>query len=95
MAAMLDDLRATWWKAASYQRVLALASVALIGVGVVHAVVWLASLSGPVTWRKPIEFGVSLGLTGVFLAWAMRWLPKRPRLGWVVVLGYAVPAWAE
>jgi len=99
MTAMLDDLRATWREAPSYQRLLVLASAALIGAGLVHVVVWLAqgapSLAGPVTWRKPIEFGVSLGLTGVFLGWAMRWLPRRPRLGWSLAAVYAVPVWAE
>jgi hypothetical protein len=99
MTAMLEDLRATWREAPSYQRLLVLASAALIGAGLGHGFVWLAqgapSLTGPVTWRKPIEFGVSLGLSGVFLGWVMRWLPHRPRLGWTLAVVYAVPAWLE
>ena len=39
MIAMLDDLRTTWREAQSYQRLLLLASAALIGAGLVHVVV--------------------------------------------------------
>lgn len=96
---MLADLRISWTGAGSHQRFLAVASLALMGAGLVHAMVWLGqgmgSLDGPVSWRKPIEFGLSLGLTGVFMAWAMRWLPGHRRLGWIVAIAYGPAAWAE
>lgn len=48
--------------------------------------VWLAngapSLVGPVTWRKPIEFGVSGAITTLSLAWVMGRLPRSSGWDW-------------
>jgi hypothetical protein len=47
--------------------------------GLAHVVVWLAagmpSLVGPVTWRKPIVFGLSIGVLALSLAWVIAHLP--------------------
>jgi hypothetical protein len=44
-----------------------------------HGLVWMAagmpSLVGPVTWRKPIVFGLSLAVLSWSLAWVLRHLP--------------------
>lgn len=48
--------------------------------GVVHCLVWLAdggSLAGPVSWRKPILFGLSAGVTVLSIGWLMGKLPRR------------------
>lgn len=54
-------------------RMLALVGLALAASGLLHVLVWAAmgapSLSGPVTWRKPIVFGLSGGVTTLSLAW--------------------------
>lgn len=61
-------------------RSLALIGLALFLSGVAHVVVW-AVLGGPwegaVTWRKPILFGISGGLTSLSLAWVWSKLPLR------------------
>ena len=61
-------------------RPLAAAGVALLASGLIHAVAW-AVLGGPwegaVTWRKPILFGISGGLTCLSLGWAWAALPGR------------------
>ena len=48
--------------------------------------VWLVagqpSLQGPVTWRKPIEFGLSGAITTVSLAWVLGRLPRSSFWDW-------------
>jgi hypothetical protein len=39
---------------------------------------------GPVSWRKPITFGFSFGVTLLSLSSIMSFLPHRPRLGWIL-----------
>lgn len=50
----------------------------LVASGLVHVVVWIArggEWEGPLSWRKPILFGVSTGLTALSLGWLWSWLP--------------------
>ena len=64
--------------------------VLLIVSGLVHIPIWLAdgsSWEGSISWRKPILFGISTGMT----LWSLGWLEKnlnRRRLdsvvGWIV-----------
>jgi hypothetical protein len=54
--------------------------VILVASGLAHAVVHVLSggpWEGPVTWRKPILFGISGGLTCLSLAWVWAALPLR------------------
>lgn len=66
--------------------------LALLAAGLVHVAVWLTlggPLEGPVSWRKPIVFGVSGGVTTLSLAWVIGALPAtRERAAWVRI--YAV-----
>ncbi len=59
----------------------------LLVAGLVHVGVWLAlggSLTGPLSWRKPIVLGVSGGITTLSLAWVVGALPAtRERAAWV------------
>lgn len=61
--------------------------------GLFHVVVWLAngapSLQGPVTWRKPIEFGLSGGITALSLAWVIGRLPRSKVFDWASSIGVA------
>jgi hypothetical protein len=53
-------------------------------------VVWLAngapSLVGPVTWRKPIEFGISGAIITLSLAWVMGRLPRSRFWDWAAAI---------
>ena len=61
-------------------RPLAVAGTLLVASGLAHVAVW-AALGGPwegaVTWRKPILFGISGGLTCLSLGWVWAALPWR------------------
>ena len=52
--------------------------------------VWLAngapSLQGPVTWRKPIEFGLSGAITTLSLAWVLGRLPRSGFWDWTAAV---------
>jgi hypothetical protein len=76
------DVRALWLAGALY-----------VASGLVHALIWLAagspSLEGPVSWRKPIVFGLSGGVTTLSLAWLAAWVPAskaRARWSWTYVV---------
>lgn len=65
----------------------------MIASGLAHAVVWGVlggPWEGPITWRKPILFGISGGLTAISLGWV--WAPLGRRMGdeWLARLA----AWA-
>lgn len=51
---------------------------ALVVSGLVHLAIWSVTggpWEGPVTWRKPILFGISGGLTSLSMGWAWSHLP--------------------
>lgn len=56
------------------QRLLVAFGAVMAATGLFHVGVWLTagqpSLIGPVTWRKPIAFGLSIGV----LAWSLAWV---------------------
>jgi hypothetical protein len=70
---------APWWHDRRAQPLVA-AGIVLVASGLVHAVVWGVAggpWEGPVTWRKPILFGISGGLTCLSLGWAWALVPWR------------------
>ncbi|MCA2981651.1 MAG: hypothetical protein INH41_22735 [Myxococcaceae bacterium] len=74
-------------------RALKLAGAAYVLSGLAHGLVWLAdgapSLDGPVSWRKPIVFGLSGGVATLSLAWLASWVSAattRARWTWVYVV---------
>jgi len=74
-------------------RQLVLVGLVLVASGLAHAVVWLllgGPWEGPVTWRKPILFGISGGLTGLSAGWVWSKLPPRRGDVWLA----AATAWA-
>ena len=80
-----------WWLNPR-ARPLALLGALLIASGLVHLVVWGidgGAWEGAVTWRKPILFGISAGLTSLSLGWVWSKLPRRR---WDGALA-AVTAW--
>ena len=78
---------------APYQKVLLWSGIALLASGLVHTGVWLAtgagSLEGPVSWRKPIEFGISGGLTTISLVWVLARVRPNTLAGWTVAITVA------
>jgi len=65
----------------------------LVVSGLAHAVVWAVlggPWEGPITWRKPILFGISGGLTCLSLGWAWAQLPWRCGDAWLAT----ATAWA-
>ena len=90
--AIPSSSRPRWWHDRR-ARELFTVGIVLIASGLVHAVIWAVTggpWEGPVTWRKPILFGISGGLTCVSLAWAWAQLPRRRGDGWLA----AATAWA-
>jgi hypothetical protein len=69
------------------QRFLAWCGSLLLASALVHAVVAAAdggSWWGPVSWRKPVDFALSVGVLLWSVAWILRQLP-RTRWAWVPV----------
>ncbi len=68
-----------WWHDAR-SRWLVRVGLALVASGILHAGLWAVlggGWEGPVTWRKPILFGISGGLTCLSLGWVFARLPRR------------------
>lgn len=83
---------------ASYQRFAYGCAALLIASGVFHAAVFLVdggSWEGPVSWRKPIVFGLSFGITLATLTWFMSFLRPRTSVGWAVIGTFAVASLGE
>lgn len=81
-----------WWLDPR-ARPLAFLGALLIASGFAHVVVWGidgGAWEGPVTWRKPILFGISAGLTSLSLGWVWSKLARRRWDGAVA----AVTAWS-
>ncbi len=84
---MLGSLRGYWGQAEGYQKFLYFVGFLLLASAVFHAgvvIVTGGSLEGDVSWRKPILFGESFGLTALSVAWIMSYLPKWRVSGWLL-----------
>ncbi|MEU0830180.1 hypothetical protein [Streptomyces sp. NPDC005969] len=65
----------------------------LVVSGLLHLIVFAVdggSWDGPVSWRKPVTFGVSFGLTLIALCWVASYLRIRPRTRTVLLALFAV-----
>ncbi|MFM1997013.1 MAG: hypothetical protein RLZZ111_1400 [Planctomycetota bacterium] len=94
MASHHDDQRhAEEWIRDPRARQLVFVGLTLVVSGFVHIALWGVlggPWEGPVTWRKPILFGISGGLTALSLAWVWPHLPRRGGDDWLA----AAAAWA-
>jgi len=82
-----------WSAASGPQRLLILAGALLIASGLFHVGVYLlldGGWEGPVSWRKPIEFGISGGLTALSLAAVMARLPRGGWLAWLCAVAVSL-----
>ena len=92
--AMSASLRSYWTQAERYQKFVYVISALLLASGLFHGVVFLFSgepWAGSVSWRKPILFGFSFGITNLTLAWVMTFMPKVRVRAWLLtgLLGVA------
>jgi predicted cobalt transporter CbtA len=77
-------LRDDWNGVAGYQRFLYAVGAVLLASAAFHLGVLIAtggSWEGPLSWRKPILFGESFGLTALSVGWILGFLPRRPGRG--------------
>ena len=89
----MQSPRSTDWFRDRRARLLVLCGMLLLESGAAHLVVWAVAggpWEGPVSWRKPILFGISGGLTCLSLGWAWAQLPWRRGDAWLA----ATVAWA-
>ncbi|MCH7962564.1 MAG: hypothetical protein IH852_01350 [Bacteroidetes bacterium] len=85
---MLMSLRGYWTQAENYQKFVYIISALLIASGVFHMGIFLLvdePWAGPVSWRKPIVFGFSFGITNLILAWIMTFLPRHRVSSWLLM----------
>jgi hypothetical protein len=71
-----------------YQRFGYVVGGLLITSGLFHGVVYLVDggpWEGPLSWRKPIVFGLSFGVTLLTLTWLTTFLRPRGSIGWLLV----------
>jgi hypothetical protein len=69
----------------------------LIASGVFHIFVWLViggEWEGAVSWRKPILFGISAGMTVLSFSWIYGKLPTR-RYDWLLLPGFSLSMLVE
>jgi hypothetical protein len=74
------ETRADPWWTDRRARPLAVLGAVMVASGLLHLPVWAVlggPWEGPVTWRKPILFGISGGLTAISLGWVWAMLPQR------------------
>ncbi len=85
--AIAQAAKSYWHQARPYQRLYYWIAFLLIASGIFHIIPLILSggeLSGPVSFRKPIVFGLSGGVTILSTTWVMTFLPKRHRWGAVL-----------
>lgn len=79
LAAVSAEAPTKWW-VDPRARLLAQVGCVLVASGLLHLIVWAirgGAWEGPVSWRKPILFGISTGLTSLSLGWVWSTLPQR------------------
>ncbi len=88
-----DAVRNQWRQLGPPEKLLAGVGLALIAAGLLHVGVWVTqggTLSGPISWRKPIVFPAALGAIQVCTAWVARHLKMRSWIAWITMGGLAL-----
>ncbi|MEV3859770.1 hypothetical protein AB0J38_36385 [Streptomyces sp. NPDC050095] len=83
---------APWRAARPAERLCHAVGAALVLSGLVHLVVYAVDggpWDGPVSWRKPITFGLSFGLTLIALTWVTSYVRIGARLRAVLLVVFA------
>ncbi len=87
MRAMVATLNSYWKQASGYQKFLYFIGALFLVSGLFHTGVLIetdGSWAGPVSWRKPIVFGFSTGITCLSVGWVMTFLPTHRVRGWLL-----------
>lgn len=83
---MVNSALQRWNQTPAEQRWLYLAGSLLLLSGLVHTGVWLldgGSWEGPLSWRKPILFGLSGGITTISVGWVLGLVRRWSLDGWL------------
>ncbi|PZS29109.1 MAG: hypothetical protein DLM58_15970 [Pseudonocardiales bacterium] len=103
----MDGPRSYWRQLRRTERVCYLLGAVLIASGLLHVGVFAIDggpLYGPVSWRKPITFGLSFGTTLISVTWVASYLTLSPKArAWLLgifaadcileVAGITIQAW--
>lgn len=92
------DLAEAYRGGSRVERACYLVAAVLVTSGIVHLGVLLATggpWTGPLSWRKPMTFGLSFGLTLATLTWVLSFLPMRPRVRGGVLAAFAAACAVE
>ena len=84
--------------AASYQKFAYACAALLLASGVLHGFVYLidgGAWEGPVSWRKPIVFGLSFGITLMTISWIAGLMRMRTVTGWITLGALSVASLIE
>ena len=82
----------------SYQRFAYWCAALLVLSGIFHLGVYVVDggpWEGPLSWRKPIVFGLSFGITLATLSWVMTFIRPRRPWGWVLLGVFSVASLLE
>lgn len=82
-ATLKSSADGTWRRSRRVERVCYVLGAVLIGSGLFHLMVFAVDggpWNGPVSWRKPVTFGLSFGLTLMTVTWVASYLPIGDRL---------------
>lgn len=92
---LVSSVRREWSQRTPEQTLLYLVGGGLLAAGVFHLGVFLVDggpWAGPVSWRKPVTFGLSFGLTTATLGWALGVICPPRRLSRLLAVAIAVPS---
>ncbi len=90
MRTVIADIlrRGRFTPVAPYQRFAYACAALLVGSGLFHLGVYAVDggpWTGPVSWRKPVVFGLSFGITVATIAWLVTFLRPGRVAGWVLL----------
>jgi hypothetical protein len=100
MRGLVADLSRTgrFTPAEGYQRFAYWCAALLVLSGIVHLGVYVVDRGpweGPLSWRKPIVFGLSFGIALATLSWVMTFIRPRRLWGWVLIGVFSVASVLE
>ncbi len=90
---MVASLVGYWERRTPAQTFLYVVGLALVALGLLHLGVFTVDggpWGGPLSWRKPVTFGLSFGVTTLTVAWIATFLSLSRRAGWLLLGTFGV-----